>query len=378
MKKIIFFLFIVFAGFLYAQEQKQTVSENPQGQEQQEFKPLLADADNSASVQNDMLANTYRVEDIHQDENGEIRKGFWTAFRIHKNWFLTCAHGPFMDRPEFQGKDGIPIHVTAREYDAPGSAAPFALEIDLTKTDGTGNGIYYKFKKNLMLDGSNNNRGDDLALIYVSDADPSKQGFKKTKNEIKKMKEQLNAMKGMFPEHVYAQMEKEIAKAEKKSSSVWQRFLNNPIKPFHLFILSEETVINELGYPGKTKYSFPLTAYHIHPVSENGSGFMKFNFVPIGTHKGTHAIFYKRVNNLAPGTSGAPMFYGNYVVSVDSATNCSPMLTDKFYKWLKNLMGSDYKKGMCVEPKPAEGNGGVVVPVKVKNDPNWNNAMPNP
>ena len=57
MKKIIVFLFIVFAGFLYAagQEQPRT-SDQGQPQEQEEaFRPLFSDVDNSASVQNDML-----------------------------------------------------------------------------------------------------------------------------------------------------------------------------------------------------------------------------------------------------------------------------------------------------------------------------------
>ena len=371
MKKIIILLFIVFAGFLYAAEKKQNVPTPSRPKEQiQAFKPFLADIDNSQTAQNDILGNSYRIE----DSNG----GSWTGVRIHKNWFLTCAHGPFMEDPRFKGKDAISIHVSAKEYNAPGSVAPFALLIDFTKT-GEGNGVFYKFNPKLALDDTNTGRGEDLALIYVPDTDPSKKEFAEAKKEIDEGIKQLNSLKGIMPGtmlssqiNMLLKSKKELLNAEKKLSSIWHKFLNNPVKPFHLFILSEKTVIPELGFPGKTGYSFNLNVYNIH--SEN---LVKFQFTPIGTHEEEpNAIFYRRVNNLIFGTSGSPMTYGNIIVSIDSATNCSPMLTDKFYEWLKGKMKGDYKKGMCVKtnlPENAE-----MAPLEAETDRNWNNANPDP
>ena len=162
-----------------------------------------------------------------------------------------------------------------------------------------------------------------------------------------------------------------MASAKKSNSSVWSKFLNYPIKPYHLFILSEGTVVQELGYPGRSQYSFPLTAYYIHDKDLD-----TFNFVPMGTHAGTNAIFYRRVSDLKHGTSGSPMTYGNYVISVVSAVNCSPMLTPSFYVWLKRTMGKDYQKGMCVEPAQQAGGGGKQGAIKAPADPRWNDANP--
>lgn len=345
MKKSAFFLIMLLATVLYAQKQEQ------------EFQPFLANVSNSENAQNNILSNTYKVF---------VGKGYQTAFRIHKNWFLTNAHGPFQDLHKSMSKVGVSVK---KRPNAPGHSAPFALVVNTNETGINANGRVYLFNPELpQFDNTNNGRGEDLALIYIPDEDPTKPAFDQANQEFKQVENQLDTLKGL-PKGILAGVKNNISSEQKKASLEWSEFLNYPIKPFHLLILSEETVVQELGFPGETSYSFPLTAYFIHKPK---MGVIKFNFVPQGTHKGTNAIFYERVTDLQKGTSGSPMTYGNYVVSVDSARNCSPMLTDKFYSWLRRTMGKDYVHGMCVKPEQTFGNHGNNIPVHNATSDDWN------
>ena len=396
MKRLIIFLVacLLPAGLLHAKEVVQG-----QFQEQvEEFKPLFSNVDNSPSAQKAMLSNIYSLKirrEQHQKKStkGKRRtgaskgssvsnketiisneasddRGQAAAFRLTKNWFLTCSHGPFQtENPKNRSFLRATITVEERP-DAPG-AAPFYLVVDLTRNDIHAKGRVFLFNPRLKLDASNTGRGEDLALIYVPDENlKQKKSNQGVFNDADK--HLAAAAKYLSPEHLAA-AKKGIVTA-KKSNDVWDKFFNYPIPSFHLFILSEKTVIQELGYPDKTKssYSFPLTAYYIQDPNE----LTTFSFVPIGTHAGTNAIFYRRVSDLKSGTSGSPMTYGNYVVSVDSAVNCSPMLTPKFYLWLKRTMGGDYPAGMCVEPAQQGGGSGQHRALKAPTDPRWNDARP--
>lgn len=391
MKKISFLLILLLAAPLYAQlpkqsrrpavlpkvvpphatqTQAQTNAINAraaQAQSQEQgYQPLLAgvSASTLTQKQNDILANTYRVEDTGG--------GYFTAFRLHKNWFLTCAHGLFQMMNEGYNHAVLNVNISVKERpDAPGATAPFALVIDKTYPTENANAKVFLFNPTLQLDSSNNGRGDDLALIYVPGTGAAEKTFKQVDKQFKQIEDQLAPLKEFIPGDILAGAKKNVAAEKKKANSAWTKFLNRPIKPFHLFILSEQTIIDELGYPGTTSYSFPLTAYYTHQPS---SGVVKFKFVPMGTRKNTNLIFYQRVENLIPGTSGSPMSYGNYVVSVDSATNASPMLTEKFHNWLREKMGKDYTQGMCVKPVIPEN--AVVEPVYGENTHNWNDARP--
>ncbi len=343
--------------------------------------PLLTGVSNTAADQSDMLANTYRllVTTGEKDPDGSPSYGGATAFRIHKNWFLTCAHGPFLEMNPSR-RPVLPVGVAVQENKNPLGSAPFSLLVDMTATGEAANGRVYLFNPALRLTSSNTGRGEDLALVYVPDQDPSAP-LRTASRELANLSEDL-------PDSpmadILAQMTQHLNTQQSQSASVWKRFLNHPIKPFHLLILSEKNLIDQLGAAEVTPYLFPLTAYFIHGVNQNGSkiGLVKFQFVPVGTHPGTDAIFYKRVTNLIPGTSGSPMTYGNYVVSVDSATNCSPMLTARFHQWLKQSMGSDYSPSLCVvapEPPPTGStiSGGAVAAVGTARAPvdrNWNSG----
>ena len=351
-----------------AVRQEATTGQTQQTQPQ-EYQPLLATVSNSQAAKNDILANTYQllVETEHMPD-GSVRMGGATAFRLHKNWFLTCAHGPFQQM-NTHNKPVLTVGVSVRERsDAPGNSVPFSLVVDMTVTGKDANGRVFLLNPALKLDSTNTGRGEDLALIYVPSADPSKPAFEKANQQFEQIETQLGPLKDTIPGEMLAGVKSNLSSVQKKESSLWNRFINHPVKPFHLFILSEQTLIHELGFPGVTPYSFPLTAYYIH---EANRGVVTFNFVPQGTHKGTNAIFYERVTDLIHGTSGSPMTYGNYVVSVDSARNCSPMLTDKFYNWLKKTMGKDYVKGMCVTPNPPPENA-VMTPVHSRTTRDWN------
>ncbi len=392
MKRISVFLAValLLAGLLYAAQQQGQGQAQGQGQE---FKPLLANVRNDKSAQNAMLSNTYSLKVILAQNESKSAKskgrtrasqgspvkskgtvvsnevssggGQAAAFRLTKNWFLTCAHGPFQtENPHNKGVLRVDISVEDRS-DAPG-AAPFYLVIDMTRNDQQAKGRVYLFNRRLKLDATNNGRGEDLALIYVPDPDLDA----KTEQLVNQTNAQMNALAQLMGSKDSEQLNA-ISQVYKKQASVWDRFFNYPIKPYHLFILDEKTIIQELGYPGKTRFSFPLTAYYIQEPT-----LTTFSFVPIGTHAGTDAIFYKRVSDLIHGTSGSPMTYGNFVVSVDSATNCSPMLTPKFHRWLKRIMGKDYQTGMCVEPTQQAGGGGKQGELKAPTDPRWNDARP--
>ena len=382
MKKFLILIFILCVSVYFSQAFAQsdgffngnsgTGGQNPhQEPQQQEYKPILSTVENPDAEHNKMLANTYRLvifDREHSPSQGGKPGG--TAFRIHKNWFLTCAHHyPFMDlNTEHLAVLDTGVSVAERP-NAPGTTAPFDLVLDMTATGDQVNGKVYLFNRKLQLNATNNGRGDDIALIYVDSKDPTKAGFKKY---MINMSKQMKAMQGMVPPQILEQIKKTTLATHKKASSVWSKFINYPINPFKLLILEENTIINELGYPGVTSYYFPLTTYF---VRSDEDGLTKFKFEPLGTHKNTHAIFYKRVSNLIPGTSGSPMMYGNFIVSVDSAVNCSPMFTDKFSKWLKASMGKDYTP-MCVRPNnPGNSN---AQPVISQMDPNWNSALPNP
>ncbi len=375
MKKLLSLLLVFCAVLLFAKTQipvMQKVSvkkETTTEQTQQEYQPLLATVSNSQTAKNDILANTYQLLVVTKHmPDGSVEMGGATAFRLHKNWFLTCAHGPFQQMNS-HNKPVLTLGVSVKERsDAPGHSAPFSLVVDMTVTGENANGKVFLFNPTLKLDSTNTGRGEDLALIYVPSADPSKPVFEKANQQFQQIEAQLGPLKDTIPGEMLAKTKNNLSSAQKKESSLWKRFINHSIKPFHLFILSEQTVIDELGYPGVTPYSFPLTAYYIH---EANRGVVTFNFVPQGTHKGTNAIFYERVTDLIPGTSGSPMTYGNYVVSIDSARNCSPMLTDKFYNWLKKTMGKDYVKGMCVTTNPYPGNA-IITPVHSPTTSDWN------
>lgn len=376
MKKLLSLLLVFCAVLLFAKTQipvMQKVSvrkgETTEQTQQQEYQPLLATVSNSQAAKNDILANTYQLFVVTKHmPDGSVERGIATAFRLHKNWFLTCAHGPFQQM-NTKNKPVLALGVSVKERsDAPGNSAPFLLVVDMTVTGKDANGKVFLFNPTLKLDRTNTGRGEDLALIYVPSADPSKPAFEKANQQFQQIEEQLGPLKNTITGEMLAGAKSNLSSAQKKESSLWKRFINHPIKPFHLFILSEQTLIPELGFPGVTPYSFPLTAYYIH---EANSGVVTFSFVPQGTHKGTNAIFYERVTDLIPGTSGSPMTYGNYVVSVDSARNCSPMLTDKFYNWLKKTMGKDYVKGMCVTPNPPPANA-IMTPVHSRTTSDWN------
>ena len=378
MKKFLILPFILCVNVLFAQTPRGTSSMFGKQPRPQEFKPILSTVQNTISEQNKMLGNTYPLAVYDKDNRPENHQpGGGTAFRIHKNWFLTCAHGPFMKMNDTQHKPVLNVGVSIEErQNTPGASAPFFLVIDLAATDEEANGRVYMFNPNLtseMLGNRNENRGDDLALIYVPDRNPAKVAFDKAKQEIETVKAQFNNLQGAAPISFFAQAENNISAVYKKASAEWNRFLNYPINPFKLLILSEENIISELGYKNVTSKYFPLTTYYILEDKVK-----TFTFNPIGTHPGTHAIFYERVNNLEPGTSGSPMTYGNFVISVDSATNCSPMLTENFYNWLKSSMGKDYTP-MCVKPSAPSSSGsmsGNIKPVYAPTDPNWNNALP--
>lgn len=344
---------VAFRPGLRQAEDRPVGPEASSGQEQ--FQPLLSTVSNDKAAQDVMIANTYQVKDIHiNSETNEKKSGYFTAFRLHKNWFLTCAHGPFqLCNPENNSVLPVQVSVKARP-DAPGGSAPFTLVVDLTVSPKQANGKVFLLNGELKLDNTNTGRGEDLALIWVPDEDPSASALKPADDFMK-------SVRGLVPEESLSA----ITHVKKQASSQWEKFMRYPIPSFHLFILSERTIIDELT-------PFPLTAYYIH--DDKSKKVTTFSFKSIGTRRGTDAIFYERVNNLIPGTSGSPMTYGNYVVSVDSATNCSPMLTDKFYEFLKKSMGKDYSKGMCV--RAAEAEGGNSQPVYGKNEKNWNNGSP--
>ena len=397
MKKFLTVIFVLCGGVLCAQTGQQGkplmgVNARPKTKientaptpnptpKQEEFKPILSTIKNTDSERNKMLANTYAIEEISGAEpsgagapnqaGGEpvanVASGglVGTAFRIHKNWFLTCAHHePFMRaKKNKQGALDIGISVKHRP-DAPGASAKFSLVIDMSAKGDKANGKVFFLNPKLKLDETNTNRGDDLALIYVPNQDPMGKSSKE-------MQQQLNSMQGFLPPQIMAQMQGAVTTVKGGASSDWDNFMKQTINPFKLLILEESTVIRELGDKGKTSYYFPLTTYHI---LDPELGTVKFTFEPIGTQEGTHAIFYKRVSDLIPGTSGAPMMYGNFIVSVDSATNCSPMFTGKFAKWVREKMGSDYRP-MFVRPNVptnAQGN-----PAIAATDPRLNDARP--
>lgn len=325
----------------------------------EQFQPLLSTVSNNKAAQDLMIANTYRVEAVvgskkpaGSGQKVEVQMAISTAFRLHKNWFLTCAHGLF-DLNK-RRKSVVPVKIDVRNRpDAPSPAAPFIVVVDTPKSRDEANGKIFFFDGKLNLNSSNTGRGRDLALIYVSDEDLSASALKPADDFMK-------SVRGLVPEESLSA----ITKVKKQASSQWEKFIRHPIPDFHLFILSERTIIDELT-------PFPLTTYYIQ--KDKPENVTTFVFKSKGTRRGTDAIFYERVNNLIGGTSGAPMTYGNYVVSVDSATNCSPMLTDKFYEFLKRSMGKDYSKGMCVRPVEPDGPG---VPVYGKNDKNWNDGRP--
>ena len=398
MKKISFVLILLLAAPLYAQlpkqshrpavlpkvvpphatqTQAQTNAINAraaQAQSQEQgYQPLLAgvSASTLTQKQNDILANTYQLLIIieHDPVLGPKVEGGAT-FRLHKNWFLTCAHGAFQ-RLNPQNKSVLPVGISVEERpDAPGASAPFSLLVDMTVAEKDANGKVYLLNPSLKLDHTNNGRGEDLALIYVPGTGTAEKTFKQVDKQFKQIEDQLAPLKEFIPGDILAGAKKNVAAEKKKANSAWTKFLNRPIKPFHLFILSEQTIIDELGYPGITSYSFPLTAYFIH---EPKKGVITFKFVPMGTRKDTNLIFYQRVENLKEGTSGSPMSYGDYVVSIESATNASPMLTDKFHDWLREKMGKDYKQGMCVKPVIPEN--ATTTAVTGENS-NWNDARP--
>ena len=400
MKKFLTVIFVLCGGVLCAQTGQQgkplmgvnarpkTKIENTaptpnQTPIQEEFKPILSTVKNDAAERNKMLANTYAIEEIsvedpsnqggavpNQAEGGgpvaNVASGglVGTAFRIHKNWFLTCAHHrSFMEaKKNKQGALDIGISVKSRP-DAPGASAKFSLVIDMSAKGDKANGKIFFLNPKLKLDETNTNRGDDLALIYV----PSENPMEKSGKE---MQQQLNSMQGLLSPQIMVQMQSAVTGVKDGSSSDWENFMKQTINPFKLLVLEESTVIRELGDKGKTSYYFPLTTYHILSPEH---GLVEFTFEPIGTQKGTHAIFYKRVSNLIAGTSGAPMMYGNFIVSVDSATNCSPMFTGKFVKWVREKMGSDYRP-MFVNPKvPTNAQG---TPAIAATDPRLNDARP--
>lgn len=321
----------------------------------EQFQPLLSAVSNDKAAQNVMIANTYQLVVVTGPKDAEGKVPSWkaTAFRLHKNWFLTCAHGLFDLNKK--GKSVVPVKISVRNRpDAPSPAAPFTVELESPKKHNEVNGKLFFFDGKLKLNSSNTGRGRDLALVYVSDEDPSASALKPADDFMK-------SVRGLVPEESLSA----ITHVKKQASSQWEKFMRHPIPSFHLFILSERTIIDEL-------MPFPLTAYYIH--DDKSKKVTTFVFKSKGTRRGTDAIFYERVNDLIPGTSGSPMTYGNYVVSVDSATNCSPMLTDKFYEFLKKSMGKDYSKGMCVRAVEAEG--GNSQPVYGKNEKNWNDGHP--
>ena len=202
-------------------------------------------------------------------------------------------------------KSMLPVGISVKERtDAPGTSAPFALVVDMTVTGKNANGKVFLFNPALKLNHTNTGRGEDLALIYVPSADPSRQAFKQAKQQVHQLEEQFVPLKDVLPKEMLNDFKDNLSSVEKVASSTWKSFLNHPIKPFHLFTLSEQTVISELGYPGQTPYYFPLTTYFIH----DAQGVTTFTFKPLGTRRGTNAIFYERVTNLIPGTSGSPVW----------------------------------------------------------------------
>lgn len=325
--------------------------------------PILQTLDNSDAVKATMAANTYVIKDIHFNRQArEKRSGYASGFRLHRNWFLSIGHGPFHELTPNVPVVAVGVSVEKREVPGNPNAAipgaPYRLVVDLTTPTNQANGKLFLYNpRRKVLDSSNTNRGYDITLIYVPDQDPA-QGQAAAAS-------QMLAQFGTVHTQLMKQMGMDAALStlQQRDSAQWNEFMRLPIPDFHLFNLSEKTILRELE-------PFALTAYYIgglesqtlsDPQAHQSLGLKTFRFKSIGTVKGTNAIYYERVTNLIHGTSGSPMTYGNFVVSVDSATNCSPMFTDSVCAWIKKNMGKDYPQGMCVRPMEPEGQGTPVV-----------------
>ena len=204
---------------------------------------LLRELDNSESVKKMMQDNIYPVKDIHvSPRTGQISSGFASSFRLHRNWFLTIGHGPIHEFTP-KGASMMPIAVSAERRpiahnlkELPGS--PYRLVIDFTAPEDQKNGKLFLYDTNRRIyDSSNTNRGYDIVLIYVPDKNPVQQAFEKADLLIAPFSDRLASVG----------MGENFQAVRTKNSSDWNQFLTRPIPDFHLFILSEKTILSSAG-----------------------------------------------------------------------------------------------------------------------------------
>ena len=328
------------------------------------FVPFLQNVVNDQAARNGILANTYVVRTCESYTTPEgaallpiqCNGGGQTAVRIHKNWFLTNMHG-LVDEispcPKWKGgkcvqsrKKEVPIAVSATRWNAPGAAAPFALIIDLKAEESYKTGKVYfldpdaAFQNNEKLGRSNEGRGKDWALIYVPD-----------------QLDYLSAVANALPDSPYLSAASTALKQySQDQAQVWQAFMQQKIAPMHLLAVSDKTIVQELA-----PFHFSVHDIHTYMRDKKTGKFRTlktFYRKPFGTRKNTNLILYEDVpasHQWLGGVSGGPIAYGEYVISVVSKQEASPMYSDLVHDWVQRTMGRDYVKGMSVrvpEPPP--------------------------
>ncbi|MBO4674801.1 MAG: hypothetical protein J5601_01775 [Elusimicrobiaceae bacterium] len=342
-------------------EGESTAKPGTSSPDEQPFVPFLENVVNDQAARNGILANTYVLRTCRSYTTPEgapllpiqCNGGGATAVRIHKNWFLTSMHG-LVDEvspcPKWNGKKCVrsrkkegPIAVSATQWNAPGTAAPFALIIDLEAEESYKTGKVYfldpdaAFQNNTNLGRSNEGRGKDWALIYVPD-----------------QLTYLPAVANILPDSPYfSAASASLKKYSQDQAQVWQAFMQQKIAPIHLLAVSDKTIVQELS-------PFRFSVHDIHTYIKDKSGkfrtFKTFYRRPFGTRKNTNLILYESVsagNEWLGGVSGGPIAYGEYVISVVSKQTASPMYSDLVHNWLQATMGRDYVKGLSVRvPEP--------------------------
>ena len=280
-----------------------------------------------------------------------------SAFRFHRNWILTAAHcmEDVVDKTNNQR-----LYSSVEKQDNGLVVVVFAP----ADTEHPANANVYFYTQGYSSNEKNPyGHSDDIALVRLDDTDTSIPKAKVNMTRAVKEAQQAQAqLELLLPEDSSllnnAKQTSKLLQKEQKRLSMKQKvrkdFLNQTLDDYHFFVLN----------PVQTKELNGRSALTVR-FKEKGEYSLERNFPDsfVWKYKGlrhgaNHNVGWT-FNDSSVHESGSPLIINGFVVSNASGPNGhntreTPLYTEQFHQFLVKSMGTEYPKGICVQPVSEE------------------------
>ena len=382
MKKLLFLLLMLCAVFLFAKTeipvmQKVAVHKAKVTKSNNKSQPNRQPANNTAEGQQEPISpldepfnpkHVYSGTNISKNVipiqmvNPNKGEAICSAFRFHKNWILTAAHcmevavektnnQRIYSSVEKQDNGLIVVVFAPADKDHPANANVYFYKQGYTSDEHTSYGK------------SPYGHSDDIALVRLDTTDTSipkaQANMTRAVREAKQAQAQLEQL---LPEDSplldnTKQANRLLQKEQKRLSTkqkVRKDFLNQPLDDYHFFVLNP---VQTPELNGRSAITVRFKEKGEHSLERNFPDSFVWKYKGL-RHGANHNVGWT-FNDISVHESGSPLIINGFVISNASGptgkdTRETPLYTERFHQFLVESMGTEYPKGICVQPVSAE------------------------